>query len=229
MTAVSVHASVTHGWPRQARGGLCAIAGVVLGVGADILTHTAHPVVPHDRVSYPLSSATWAWFQVFFALTQALMAIGIATLVRSSLVAPGRARTVFAALAAAGMALTVAGELFLITAAGATNDSPAGVSASTVYGVIVLLTDAGLIGYGVPALRQRAQPRSLAVLPLVLGLFHLLVLTPVSLGQGFASGASQLVFAISYLLYAAIGYVLIRTSSTLVGRRTSRTAASSRP
>jgi hypothetical protein len=113
------------------------------------------------------------------------------------------------------MALTVPGELLLITAAGSTNDSTAASLVSAIYGVIVFVVDVGLIGYGVLALRQRAHPALLAVLPVALGLFHLLVLTPVSVAVGFASDASFAAFVVSYLLNATIAVALLRTNMQL--------------
>jgi hypothetical protein len=200
----------------QRHGGIAAIVGAVAGIVGDVIVHSSDAVVATDRVSYPLSSTAWAWWQVFFACTQAMLAVGVVALVRSDLVAPSRRRTIMARFAGVGVALTVPGELLLIAAAGSTNDSTRASLVSTVFGVIVLVADAGLIGYGVLALRQHAQPRLRAALPLVLGVFHLAVLTPVSLAAGFASGASQAVFAVSYLLYATIGLTLWRTAATPV-------------
>jgi hypothetical protein len=53
-------------------------------------------------------------------------------------------------------------------------------------------------------------PRSRAALPLALGIFQLLVVTPVALGAGFASVAAFLVITAQDLLVALLGWQLAR-------------------
>jgi hypothetical protein len=168
----------------QKRGGLAAIAGSLLAIAGNAVVLTAAPAVPQDRVSYPLSTHAFQLGQVFFAFTQALMAAGIVALARSQVVRRSRAGRVFGWLAIVGMALTVPGELVLIPVAGSSVDAAATAAASTVYGLGVLLADLGLIGYGVLAMRQRRWPAPWNLLPLLLGLFQLLIVTPVSLSAG---------------------------------------------
>lgn len=205
------------------QGGRAAVAGALLAIGGNAVVLTADAKVPSDRVSYPLTSTAFSWGQAFFAVTQALMAIGILALVRSA-VAVGRAGRVFGALAAAGMVLTVPGELVLIAAADSTTDSTAGSAASSLYGIAILLADVGLIGCGTLALRQHARPAALAVLPPVLGAFQLAVVTPVSLAAGFGSAASFVVIAAADLLVAAIGAALLSDSTNGLLRTEAATA-----
>lgn len=103
-----------------------------------------------------------------------------------------------------GMLLTVLGELVLIPVAS---------------------SDVGLIGFGVLARRLRRWRAGWAALPLVLGLFQLLVVTPVSFALGFASTGSFLVIAVADLLTAAIGFGLLRNPVA----DESREAAQSQP
>jgi hypothetical protein len=194
----------------QKRGGQAAIAGALLAIAGNALLLAATPTVPHDQVSYPQSTRAFQVGQVFFALTQALMAAGVITLVRSRAVRPNRARRVFGWLAGAGIVLTVPGELLLIPVAGASVDSGPATAATTFYGLAVLLTDAGLIGFGILALRHRRWPAGRRLLPLTLGLFQLLVVTPVALSADFASIAAFVVIAVADLLTAGIGLALVR-------------------
>lgn len=60
------------------------------------------------------------------------------------------------------------------------------------------------------AVRQRRWPVGWRLLPLVLGLFQLLVTTPVALAVGFASSAAFVVIALSDLLVAGVGLALVR-------------------
>jgi hypothetical protein len=194
----------------QKRGGWAAIAGALLAIAGDAVVLASSPSVATDRVSYPLTTHAFQLGQVFFALTQALVAVGIVALVRSAAVRPSRAGRVFGWLAVVGIVLTVPGELALIPVASANADAAATSAVSTGYGIAVLLTDIGLIGFGVLAVRQRRWPAGWRLLPLTLGLFQLLVTTPVALAAGFASTAAFVVIALSDLLVAAVGLALIR-------------------
>jgi hypothetical protein len=194
----------------QKRSGLAAITGTLLAIAGDAAVLAATPAVPHGQVSYPLSTHAFQLGQVFFALTQALMAVGIIALTRSRAVGPGRAGRIFDWLAIVGMVLTVPGELALIPVASSATDAAATSAATTFYGLAVLLADIGLIGFGILALWQRRWPSPWRYLPLTLGLFQLLVVTPVALSAGFASRAAFAVIAVADLLTASIGVALIR-------------------
>jgi hypothetical protein len=198
----------------QKRAGMATIAGALLAIAANAVVLSAGPAVPDHWVSYPLSTHAFQLGQVFFALTQLLMAVGVIALVRSQAVRPGSAGRVFGWLAIVGMSLTVPGELALIPVAGSDVDSASASAASTVFGVAVLLTDIGLIGFGVLMLRQRRWPASWRALPLTLGLFQLLIVTPVSFSAGFASTASFVVIAVADLLTAGLGVALVRVVIT---------------
>jgi hypothetical protein len=194
----------------QKRSGWAAIAGALLAIGGDAVVLASSPSVARDRVSYPLTTHAFQVGQLFFALTQALVAVGIVALVRSDAVRAGRAASVFGRLAIVGIVLTVPGELALIPVASANVDGAAASAVSTAYGIAVLLTDIGLIGFGVLAVRQRRWPAGWRLLPLLLGLFQLLVTTPVVLAAGFASTAAFVVIALCDLLVAAVGLALVR-------------------
>lgn len=192
------------------RGGVAAIAGAALAIVANAAVLAADPAVSDDRVSYPLSVAAFQLIQVFFALTQALMAWGILALVQSGVAGPGRTARIWGRLAVTGMGLTVLGELALIPVAGSDVDAAATSAATTVFGLGVVLADVGLIGFGVIAVRQNWWPTGWAALPLALGLFQLLVVTPVSLALGFASIGSFVVITVADVLTALIGVALLR-------------------
>lgn len=160
------------------RCGLAAIAGCVLAILGNAFLFAVHPAVPVDRISYPLSPQAYVPMQVFFALTQALLAAGIVGLVRSDVVRPGRTTRVVGTLAVIGMLMTVPGELVLILVPRAAEDADSVATASSVFGLGALLADIGLIWLGSTALRQRRWPLPWAALPLTLGLFQLLVVTP---------------------------------------------------
>lgn len=200
--------------PVLVRCGLAAVAGAALAIIGNAALFAVDPSVPDDKLSWPLSPHSYVFMQLFFALTQALMAVGLTGLVRSDVVRPGRLARAFGGLTVTGMALTVPGELVLILARG--DDAAAGaVSAlSSVFGLGVVLADIGLIGLGILAVRQRRWTPPWAAFPLVLGIFQLFIVTPVSISQGFTSVASNVVIGISDLLTALIGVSLLGDRAT---------------
>ncbi len=195
------------------RCGLAAIAGAALAILGNAFLFVVNPAVPDDRLSYPLSPQAYIPMQVFFALTQALMAAGIVGLVCSGVVRSSRAARILGGLAVLGMFLTVPGELVLILVRRAAAAASSTGAASSVFGLGALLADIGLAGIGVMALRQHRWPRPWAALPLVLAAFQLLVVTPVSFAFGFAGVASNLAIGIADILTALIGVAVIRLSA----------------
>src|SRR4051794_15924783 len=186
--------------------GFAAMAGAFMAIAGNAAVTLAHPSVPKAQTSYPLSAAVFSLGQVWFAMTQALMAVGILGLVRRSSAATGRRAATFGAVAVAGMIITVPGELALIAVAAKDVDSAATSAVSSVFGIGTLLADIGLIGFGLSALRQRRWMLPARVLPLTFGVFQLLIVTPVSLSLGFSSAASFVAIAVADLLMAGIGW-----------------------
>lgn len=192
--------------------GVAAVAGAVLAIAGNALVLAATPHAPKDTVSYPLSPSSFRVGQVFFALTQLLMAWGIVGLARSRIGGTARLARTGAWLAVAGFVLTVPGEVALAFVADAATDSARANVASSVYGIAVLVADIGLIALGAAALRAGTWPRAGALLVLGLGLFQLLVVTPVVLGAGFASTAAFVVIALQDGIVALLGARLIRAA-----------------
>lgn len=190
-------------------GGLAAIAGALLAIAGNTALLFVTPVVSEEYVSYPVTPAQFRWGQLFFALTQALMAYGVFALVRTDAARRTRAAKVFAALSVIGFAITVLGELVLIPVAGKTFDSAATNAASSVFGIGLLIADVGLIGYGIAALRTRHWPARWAALPLIFGAFQLLVVTPTIFATGFTSLTTYAAIAVADLLIAAVGLRLL--------------------
>ncbi len=93
------------------RCGLAAIAGAALAILGNAFLFVVNPAVPDDRLSYPLSPQAYVPMQLFFALTQALLAAGVVSLVYSDVVRRSRTARVLGRLAMVGMFLTVPGEL----------------------------------------------------------------------------------------------------------------------
>lgn len=201
-------------------GGLAAIAGAVLAVAGNAIVLAAEPSAPADTLSYPLSADEFRIGQVFFALTQALMATGIAVLVRTGIAGRGRPARIGGRLAIIGYAITILGELVLALVADASLDSDGAAVASSVFGVGVLIADVGLILFGIAALRAAVWPRRWAALPIVLGAFQLLIVTPVVLTAGFASLAAFAVIGAQDLIVALLGFRLLAQARPRTGSPT---------
>ncbi|GAA1145679.1 hypothetical protein GCM10009630_50380 [Kribbella jejuensis] len=190
---------------RRKYGGIAAIAGALLAIAGNTALLFVTPVVTDQFLSYPVTPAQFRWVQVFFALTQALMAYGVFALVSSS--TGRRSLRVFAALSVIGFAITVPGELVLILVADKTFDDAATNAASAVFGIGLLIADLGMIGYGIASRRNQGW----SVLPLIFGAFQLLVVTPAIFATGFTSFTTYVAIAVADLLIAAIGVRLLTT------------------
>jgi hypothetical protein len=191
-------------------GGAAACVGAALAIIGNALILGADPVVASDVVSYPLSANAFRLGQVFFALTQALMAAGIVALVGSRMAGAGWRARYGGGLAVLGFVVTIPGELVLAFVATQAIDSNAANAASSVFGIGMLLADIGLILFGLDALRAGTWPRPWSTLPTTLGMFQLLVVTPVVLSAGFASVGAFVVITLQDLLIGAIGLRLWR-------------------
>jgi hypothetical protein len=97
--------------------------------------------------------------------------------------------------------------------ADASVNSTEAAAASSLFGIGVIFADVGLIILGWAALRARVWPPQWAALPLALGAFQLLIVTPVVLTAGFASAASLVVITLQDVLVASIGCALIARAS----------------
>lgn len=190
-------------------GGIAAIAGAIFAIAGNAVVLAAHPSAPSDVVSYPLSAHDFRLGQIFFALTQALMALGIVALARSGVAGRGRQARAGAYLAVVGYAITIPGELVLAFVATDLSDSGRASAASSVFGIGVLLAAVGLILFGSAALRAAVWPKCWAALPVVLGVFQLLVVTPVAMAAGFASVAAFVAITVQDLLLALLGFRLV--------------------
>lgn len=195
---------------RTAPMGWAAIAGAVAASIANLAVLLAAVHAPVDTVSYPLSPGAFRAGQVFFAGTQLLMTLGMVGLERSGAAGAGPWARRFGGAVIVGYAITVVGELVLIPVATASIDATGTSAATSVFGIGVLIADIGLIGYGVLARRAAVWGRGWATLLIALGIFQLLVVTPVAIGAGFASGAAFAVITAQNALIVALGWKLTR-------------------
>jgi hypothetical protein len=189
--------------------GGAGVAGAMLAIAGNAAVLAADPAAPAGTVSYPLSPGTFAWGQVFFAATQALIVLAVGVLAARCAQDTGRAGHVAAIVAIVGYALTVPGELVLAAVASRPTDSAEASAASSVFGLGLAVGSLALVVVGIVATRAGSQ-RGLGALAATLGAVQILIVTPVVLSQGFASLPAFAVLTLADLLVAAIGVRLTR-------------------
>ena len=118
--------------------GILCIAGALIAMTANALSAQADPAVAEDITSYPLSTSVFVVAQILFALTQAMMLMGVLGLVRAHAIGRTTLATIGAWLAVIGIGLTVPGELGFGIIASSETDSTSAMIVSTFFGLATL-------------------------------------------------------------------------------------------
>ena len=185
-------------------GAVCLVAGV-LGAESGLYLAVAEPRVPDSQFSYPLTAAGFVAIQLWFCVQHLGLLAGQVALRSSGVAGPGRAVAWGHGLGIAGMALLTLTELLAIAAA----DDPYPSSLTNVldalYGVASLAIGVGLIIVGAAVRRVGAWTGWRAWLPLALGVWVFVPMTP-AIMAGFLP--ARLAISAWMLLYAALGWAL---------------------
>ena len=185
-------------------GAVCLVAGV-LGAGSGLYLAVADPRVPDSQFSYPLTAAGFVAIQLWFCVQHLGLLAGQVALRSSGVAGPGRAVAWGHGLGIAGMALLTLTELLAIAAA----DDPYPSSLTNVldalYGVASLAIGVGLVIVGTAVRRVGAWTGWRAWLPLALGVWVFVPMTP-AIMAGFLP--ARLAISAWMLLYAALGWAL---------------------
>ena len=185
-------------------GAVCLVAGV-LGAGSGLYLAVAEPRVPDSQFSYPLTAAGFVAIQLWFCVQHLGLLAGQVALRSSGVAGPGRAVAWGHGLGIAGMALLTLTELLAIAAA----DDPYPSSLTNVldalYGVASLAIGVGLVIVGAAVRRVGAWTGWRAWLPLALGVWVFVPMTP-AIMAGFLP--ARLAISAWMLLYAALGWAL---------------------
>ncbi len=158
-------------------GVLCGIGGAMAVVGA-IWEATYSPVVTSDQMSYPLSPDTFRVTEVIVTITHLLTLFGAIGLARSGLAGHSRTSRIGNWIAITGMALLVPAELSLEFVAHSRTDSGVAVALASAIGVAAVIAGIGFTWAGVTTLRAGVWRGWGRWIPLLSGLFVLLVLLP---------------------------------------------------
>lgn len=187
--------------------GLLCLAAGLLGVASGLLLAFIEPQVPDSRFSYPLDSAGFTAIQIWFVVQHLGLLAGQWALRQSG--AAGSSRTAAAGhlIGLGGMALLTLTELLAIAASGSPYPSPRTNVLDALYGVSSIALGVGLLMVGVMVVRERQWSGWPRWLPLTMGVWVFVPMTPAMLA-GFLP--ARLAISAWMLLYAALGWALVR-------------------
>ncbi|MDP8929586.1 MAG: hypothetical protein M3O70_13695 [Actinomycetota bacterium] len=188
-------------------GWVCLATGV-LGLASAIFLLMIDPAVSEDRYSYPFTAQGFAAIQVFFFVHHFGLLGGLYGLWRSGAVGASRMGRWGAWGAIVGMGLLTVTELVAITASNATYPSAETEMIDSLYGISSLLIGVALVMAGIAVLRARRWQGWYRFLPLILGLYVFIPMTP-----AMVSGYEAARYAIGgwMLGFAFLGWALIKT------------------
>jgi hypothetical protein len=203
-----VHASVL--FTRVALLGWVCLAAGLLGLASAIILIVIQPSVGIDHFSYPLAPGGFAVAQVWFFVHHFGLLAGVYALWRSGVVGTGRLARVGSWGAIVSIALLAACELVAISAADALRPSGRTDTMDSLYGISSILVGITLIVAGVSVIRTGRWQGLRRFLPLALGVYIFVPLTPAL----FASFLlARLAIGGWMLGFAFLGWALIRTAA----------------
>ena len=185
-------------------GWVCLVAGV-LGAGSGLFLAMVEPQVPDSRFSYPLTAAGFVAIQLWFCVQHLGLLAGQVALRTSGVAGSGRAVAWGHGIGIAGMALLTLTEVVAIAAA---NDPyPSGLTnvLDVLYGLASIAIGVGLVVVGAAVRRLGAWTAWRSWVPLALGVWVFVPMTP-AIMAGFLP--ARLSITVWMLLYAALGWAL---------------------
>jgi hypothetical protein len=189
-------------------GWVCLVAGV-LGLASAILLIGVQPSVGVDHFSYPFTAAEFAVAQVWFSVQHLGLLAGLYGLWRSGAVGTSRLGRWGAWGAIVGMGLLTVTEVVAIWGSDAVRPSARTDMIGSLYGISSILIGVTLIMAGIAVLRTGRWHGWRRVLPLILGVFVFVPLTPAL----FASYVlARLAIGGWMLGFAFLGWALLKTA-----------------
>jgi hypothetical protein len=189
--------------------------GGIAGALSALVLIVYPPMVVPEQFSYPFNATGFTIAQVFFALQHVTMVAVIVALLRSPAVGSSRLARAGLCIGIAGLALLALLELAAITAAHSVSGEPLYGLVQSLFGIPTMLTGIGLILGGIGILRAGAWKGVKRFLPLVLGIYVFVALTPAIMGPHIAG---RIGIGIWVLLFAQLGWLLWRGDRVDVDR-----------
>ncbi len=160
----------------------CVIAGAG-GAALALMMLLVDPAVPEDRYSYPFTPDGFTAMQVVFAVQHVGLLAGLYALRRATSAQAGWAIRWGMWGALAGMALLTVTELVAITAADSSYPGAGTDLLDILFGIASMTIGGGLIVAGAGVVRGRAVRGWVRVVPLLLGVYVFIPMTPALFGS----------------------------------------------
>ncbi len=187
-------------------GRACLWAGL-LGAASGVYLAAVMPTVAPERFSYPLDSGPFAVIQAWFVVQHLGLLVGIMALGAVGVAGRGRSARVGQVLAVVGMGMLTATEAVAILAAGQVVTSGAVALLNVGYGLSSTLVGIGLVMVGVGVLRTQLWRGWRRFLPLALGIYVFVPMTPALSGPFVAA---RLAISGWMLLFGLLGWTLVQ-------------------
>ena len=197
----ALRAMVPFGW-------VCLVAGI-LGLASAIFLMAVEPSVGPDRFSYPFTSGAFVVIQAWFSVQHLGLLAGLYGLWRSGAVGTERLGRFGAWGAIVGMGLLAVTELVAIGGSDSVTPSARTDMIGSMYGVSTILIGVTLIMAGIAVIRTGQWQGWRRVLPLILGVYVFVPLTPAL----FASYVLARLTVGGWMLgFAFLGWALVKTA-----------------
>lgn len=207
------------------RSGVITVWSGLLGAASGVFLAVVPPSVPDYRFSYPLAPGAFAAIQLWFAVQHAGVLAGIAALARSGVAGRSRWTRVASWMACLGMVGLASMEIVAMTAANASYPSPQTGPIDAGYGFTSMAIGVGLVGVGVSVLRARRWSGWRRWVPLALGVWVFVPMTPAMMGPFVVA---RLAITAWMLLFAALGVALMQVAEPLRSGKRARALAAER-
>ena len=194
----------------QVMGTMCLVAGL-LGAASGILLLAVTPAVPETRYSYPFEAGAFIAIQLWFVVQHLGLMTGQWGLRISGVAGTGPLVRGAHWVGLVGMALLAVTELLAIAAARDPYPSTLTNILDVFYGVSVVGVGVGVTAVGVGVIRQRQWLSWHRWVPLAIGVWVFIPMTP-AIAAGYVP--ARLSITLWMVLYAALGWILLTTSRT---------------
>jgi hypothetical protein len=189
--------------------GWLGLAAGVLGLASALFMIFVEPSVGRDRFSYPFTPDRFAAAQIWFSFHHIGLLAALYGLWRSGALGTSRLGHVGVGGAIVGMSMLTVTELVAISGSESAYPSSRTDMIESVYGIASILIGATLIAAGIAVVRGRRWQGWRRVLPLILGVYVFVPLTPAL----FASYVlARLAIGGWMVGFAFLGWALIKTA-----------------
>jgi hypothetical protein len=188
-------------------GGWALVVAGIVGAGAAVALILIPPAVAPDRFSFPFTETGFVIIQSAFFVHHLLVVWGLLAFWRCGYAGRGALAMTGGLAATASLGALAVQELVSISAAGAAYPSATTNMIEAVYGMISLASGVGLLLLGVATARARVLPGIDRFIPLLLGIFVFVPLTPAIFGPFVLA---RLAIGTWLLLFAWLGVAMVR-------------------